>query len=385
MNDPELPPPEGTTEPNGTPVGFGPIASSSIGTRSGSGRLFTAGLVATAALLFYYAFTAKVEDPIHLYLGLMIIVGAMYPALQWARRKDDRFPVFEVLMLTCVNTYAIPLLSGQHELQGYSNDTITSAAFGVLLYQMVSITVYATTRGRPKTTSTWTQEVITHSVTDYLAIGMMITTAYTIINLLTNWIPYDLNGPIRAVCYGIGIISTFIQSRMWGQGTFPHYRKAAFVLQLALQVIFSWAALFLIGGISILVLALLGYISGGKKLPVLALAIVLPILGVLHNGKSQMREKYWDGGAPSPTLTTLPAFFSEWIEYGLHPESDDDPTKKRHASKLLERTSLFHIMCLVVDCTPSREPMRACRRRGPRHPPRKLRMMKGNPSTAMQA
>jgi len=59
-------------------------------------------------------------------------------------------------------------------------------------------------------------------------------------------IPSDVNGPIRAVCYGVGIISTFIQSRMWGQGTLPHHRKASFAVQLMLQVFFSWAALFLI-------------------------------------------------------------------------------------------------------------------------------------------
>jgi hypothetical protein len=357
MNEvPELTPATTSTETGRMESGLGKVSSGPLSDRSGPNRLYTYGLVGATALLVYYALSAKVDDPLHLYLGLMIVVGSFYPALQWARRKDDRFPVFEVLMLTCLNTYAVPLLSGHRDLAVYSDDTITEAALGVLLYQAVAIGVYSMSRARPKTTPAWTEEVISHDIVNYLAIGMVITTAYTIINLLTTWIPSDLNGPIRAVCYGVGIIATFIQARMWGQGTFPHYRKAAFVFQLALQVIFSWAALFLIGGISILVLALLGYVSGGKKLPTLALVVVLPILGVLHNGKSQMREKYWDGGAPSPTLTTLPAFYSEWIGYGLNPESDDDPTKRRHASKLLERTSLFHMMCLVVDCTPARQP-----------------------------
>jgi hypothetical protein len=357
MNEPpEEPSVAPSPEPARTTTGLGKVSGGTLGDRAGPNKLYTYGLAGTAALLVYYAISAKVDDPLHLYLGLLIIVGSFYPALQWARRKDDRFPVFEVLMLTCLNTYAVPLLSGHRDLGVYSDETITEAALGVLLYQAVAIGVYSLTRARPKTTPGWTQEVISRDVINYLAIGMVITTAYTMISLLTNWIPSDLNGPLRAVCYGVGIISTFIQARMWGQGTFPHYRKAAFVLQLALQVIFSWAALFLIGGISILVLALLGYVSGGKKLPTLALAITLPILGVLHNGKSEMREKYWEGGAPSPTLTTLPAFFQEWIGYGLKGEDADDATKPRHASKLLERTSLFHMMCLVVDCTPSRQP-----------------------------
>ena len=110
-----------------------------IATTGQSGnQLFTVGLTGVAALLVYYAYSAKTDDPIHLYLGLMMIVGATLPALLWSRRKDQRFPVFEVLMLTGVNTYAIPLLGGHDQLQVYSAETITNSAFGIVLYQFVA-------------------------------------------------------------------------------------------------------------------------------------------------------------------------------------------------------------------------------------------------------
>lgn len=332
-----------------------PLSGSPAQPRS-TRQLFTFGLVSVAALLGYYSYGSQVDDPLHLYLGLVMIIGATLPALLWARRNDQRFPVFEVMMLTGVNTYAIPLLSGHEQLQAYPTTTITSAATGIVLFQFIANSVYALTRGRPKTSPLWTKEVISSNVADYLSWGMIITTTYTMVNLLTDWIPSDLNSVIRAVCYGVGIISTFLQSRQWGQGGFPRYRKVAFVAQLALQVIFSWAALFLIGGISILVLALLGYISGGKKLPVLALVILFPVLAVLHNGKSAMREKYWEGAAPFPGLSGIPDFYLEWIGYGLDKSASREADKRLAGSKLLERTSLFHIMCLVVDNTPARQP-----------------------------
>ena len=344
-------------EPPKVASGLGNVSVGPVSRGPSSDSLFSGGLCAVAAALLYYAYSSKVEDPIHLYLGLLIIVGGALPGLLWAKRDDRRFPVFEVLMLTTINTYAVPLLSGHQSLQFYSADTITRSAVAVLMYLLVANVTYAMTTGRPKRTRNWTEEIISNNIADYLAYGMILTTAYTMITLLTEWIPYDLNGPIRAVCYGVGIISTFIQARMWGQGTLPHSRKASFVVQLTLQVVFSWAALFLIGGISILALALLGYVSGGKKLPIIALVIVLPIVSVLHNGKSMMREKYWEGGAPAPTLSEIPAFYSEWIGYALDPAtSDDSAERKRRGSKLLERTSLFHILCLVVDNTPERQP-----------------------------
>ena len=331
-----------------------PVSRLSAEARHNSHRLFSGGVLALALVMAYYGYSAKTTNVIHLYLGLFMFVGAALPSLLWARRTDSRFPVFEVFMLTGINTYAIPLLGGHEQLSRYSEDTITGSAFCILLFQIVANLVYANTSARPKRSPTWTQEVISRDITDYLGYGMALTTIYTALIGFTDWIPSDINSILRAACYGVGIVSTFIQSRMWGQGTLPHYRKGIFILQLALQIIFSWAALFLIGGISILVLGLLGYISGGKKIPIFAIVVVLPIVGILHNGKSIMRDKYWEGRNPMPTITELPAFYSEWISYGLQPSEDQNT--RRETTKLLDRTSLFHVMCLVVSETPNPRP-----------------------------
>lgn len=322
--------------------------------RTQSNQLASIGTFGLALALVYYGQNARTADVIHTYLGLLIFVGAALPSILWARRGDYRFPVFEVFMLTGINTYAIPLLSGHIQLATYTDDIITNSAFAILLFQIVANLVYATTTGLPKRTPTWTNEVVSRNITDYLAYGMAITTIYTIISGFTDLIPRDLNSVLRAACFGLGIISTFIQARMWGEGTLPHHRKGIFVFQLFLQVFFSWAALYLIGGLSILVLALLGYVSGGKKIPFFALAIVLPVVGILHNGKSSMRDKYWEGNAPSPTIPELPAFYSEWIGYGL--QSSEEQTTRHETPKVLDRTSLFHMLCLVVSQTPDPRP-----------------------------
>ncbi len=322
--------------------------------RTTTAPLFTFGVAGVAGAFAYYSYSAKTQDVLHLYLGLLMFVGAALPALLWARRGDQRFPVFEVFMLTGINTYAIPLLSGHEQLVLYSLDDVTSASLGVLLFQTVANTVYGLTRGHPKRTPAWTQEVISRNITDYLGWGMAITSTYTIVNGFTTWIPSDLNSVLRAACFGVGIISTFIQARMWGEGTLPHHRKGIFIFQLVVQIFFSWAALFLIGGMSILVLGLLGYVSGGRKIPFLAILIALPIIGVLHNGKSAMRDKYWEGRAPMPTITQLPEYYSEWISYGL--QSPEEQKTGRETTKVLDRSSLFHMMCLVVSRTPSQLP-----------------------------
>jgi hypothetical protein len=110
-------------------------------------------------------------------------------------------------------------------------------------------------------------------------------------------------------------------------------------------------SLVLIGALSLIGIALLGYLSGGKRIPWLVIGATFAIIAVLHTGKSRMREKYWDTGLPSPTLSQLPAYYSEWFQYGLQ-HSDENKTASR---KLLERTSLMHILCLISSYTPERQ------------------------------
>lgn len=347
---PASPPPESSVSP-----GTGKSRSvESEGIRRPTGnRLFAVGMTALVLIIGYFVLTSTAEDPLQLYLGLLILFGAVLPALLWAKRGDYRFPVFEVFMLTGVNTYALPLLTGHRHLQLFAAEHITTAAMAVLLFQIVANVVYAGTRARAKRTRFWTTEVVSRNVGTYLEYGMALAAGYTAATEFTDWIPREIEGILRAACFGIGIMSTFILGRMWGQGILRRRQKTLFLVLLLTQVLLSWTSLYLIAGMSTLVLAFLGYVTGSRKLPLLPLAITLPVVAALHTGKTAMREIYWEGGAPRPTLTEVPAFFSEWIGHSFDSET---PEQAAQASRLLERSSLMHILCMVVAYTPERQP-----------------------------
>jgi len=320
--------------------------------------LFRGGLLALVGTVGYYACYTKLSATTELYEGLAIIVLAALPALIWARRATHEFPVFEAFMLTGINIYALPLLNGQNELLTYSESVVEQAAAAVLFFQIIAIFVYAITRGLPGRTPFWTEEVISRDVGKYLGYGLGLTTIYTGIATFSDLIPRDLEAPLRAVFYGLGIISTFVQGRRWGQDDLTYQEKIFYVLNIVLQVVFTFATLYLIAGISLIVLALLGYVSGSKRRPVIAIAIILPIIALLHNGKTTMREKYWavdnnnrDKDVSMPSPSELPAFYTEWIQDGL-----DLHQKSSLTEKLIQRTSLFQMICLVVDNSPDRLP-----------------------------
>lgn len=317
-------------------------------------KLFRLSLVFLGALVAYLAYTAKVSDTVQLYLGILIVVLGFLPGLLWIKRAEYHLPIFETFIATTIVAYGIPLISGHEQLQFYDSAAITTAAIAVVLFQVVAIMTFAVVRAVPKRGRFWREDAFSGDFSRYLSHGMTLSIAYSVVDQFTDLIPDDLEGPIRAICFGFGIIATFVQSRRWGLGELPRYARSGFMIQLATLVVLNVASLFLVQGISTLILALLGYVSSSKRFPVVATIVLLPIFAILHQGKSAMRAKYWEGRAPKVTLTQLPDFFGEWVIDGLAgPRKGEAPEEK---VSLLDRTSLIQILCLVVSETPQRLP-----------------------------
>jgi hypothetical protein len=320
--------------------------------------MFKYGLAGLAAVAVYFVYHWRSDNVIHLFQGLAMLFLAALPALLWAKRSDGSFPLMEVFMLTTVNTYAVPLLTGHEDLVLYSDEVITAAANVILVYQLAAIVTFYAVRGQPKRTPFWINEIVSEGFSKFLTYGLAATTVYTFASTFFRdavfaHLPAESEGILRAAFFGLGIICTFIICRRWGMGQLRRGEKIFLVCNVVLQFFILSAPLLLIVGISTVVLALLGYVSGSRKVPVFTLAIVVAIIAVLHNGKTAMRERYWASDAKGITFTGLPAYYVEWVRFGLQP---DENTQHNTATKLFDRTSLFQIICLVVDRTPSRQP-----------------------------
>jgi hypothetical protein len=206
-------------------------------------------------------------------------------------------------------------------------------------------------RGVPGRTPFWRESLISRGIEKFMIYGIILSTLYIWISTFTTWIPANSESVLRAVFYGISILCTFIGAQRWGSGELNQQEKALMVCMLVPQLIMMSVGLILIAAISLIGIGLLGYVAGSKRIPWVVVALVFAVFAVLHTGKTRMREKYWEQAYPAPTFTQLPAYFSEWVDYGLQPTSGG----KTVSQKMLERTSLMHILCLIVDCTPRRQ------------------------------
>ncbi|MBP7141504.1 MAG: hypothetical protein KBA71_06320 [Opitutaceae bacterium] len=332
-----------------------PMAASSPLSGRNATLLFRGGLVATAALCAYFAFVFPIDDPVHRFQGLAILILSVLPGLRWARRQESAFPVFQTFMITGLNSFALPLLGGHELLRHYPAESVTAAAWGVILFQLCAIAGYELARGLPRAGIWWNMPLFKGSIDRLLRAGLGISTLYTLLSEFTEVIPPEFNSILRAIAFGVGTLCTFLLSRAWGAGELSMGNRIYFGVMLGAQALLLVSTLFLVSGLSLLVLALIGYVSGGKRIPIVTCLLLFVGMAILHNGKSAMRMKYWEDEAPRPTLTELPSFFAEWVQHGLtyRSQAAGDTIVSR---KLIERTSLLHMLTLVVDATPSRQP-----------------------------
>ncbi len=322
-----------------------------------SRRLFRLGVGAVVAAAAYFLYSTPLTDPVEIALGLAILVLAALPALRWAREAQPHFPAFEIFMLTAVSFYAAPMLGGREDVFAFSDRDVTSAAIAVVLFQALAAAAYFAIRGRPAHHPLLTESLLPAKALHQTQAGLWLYTGYLYLAAFTTLIPWELSPVLRAVCVGLGIICSFIQAQLWGAGQLRRSEKIVFALNLALQAVISFSSLYLIGGISLLVLSLIAYVTASRRVPVVLILVTLPALALLHNGKAAMREIYWQPDTPvRPGPLDLPAFYGQWIEFGLRTSPGQPERRNSLATNLLERAALFQMLCLTVDRIPDHFP-----------------------------
>jgi hypothetical protein len=324
-------------------------------------RLYVTCLAAVIAAATYFGLTADVEDPLHRYLGLVIFGLSLWPALEWVKQGGNRFPVFEPMMALCANAYGVPLMQGHQLFAQYPPESVTLAALAVIAYLVGAILSYQVTSGRPARGQFWTESILNQRAERYVSYGLVLSTVYTGLAAFTQAIPDDIESVLRAVFSGVSILCTFITCQRWGRGEITSTERWLFGSMIVAQLLIQATGLMLIGSISLIGIAILGYLSAGRSLPMVPVTVTFALVAILHNGKSTMRDEYWeDNVRRRPEVSQLPGFFADWVTVGLNPpvsERRGELEDERSASaRLLDRASLMHILTMIVHYTPDRQP-----------------------------
>jgi hypothetical protein len=315
----------------------------------GTSQLRTTARVVVGALVAYCIYQGRHLRGWELELSLACLGLAVWPALRWINTQPYRFPAFESFMLTSVTAYVLPLINEHSVVMSYSDEIVTKAVLAVILFQVCAIIAFQRTVALERRAPFWKKDLFVSDIRNWLPLGLWLHVGYLSLGTFTQFVPDEIDSILRAIFFGISISCSFLIGRYWGDNSLSINQKSNVVFAMLIEVILQLTTLYLISAISGLIVFFLAYVSAGRRIPWAAIWLSFAVFSVLHNGKSAMREKYWAGGAALPGVTDLPAFFSEWVGYGLAPQRDENDAP--HSSKLLERASLLQMLCLVIDST----------------------------------
>ncbi len=317
-------------------------------------RLYQAGAGGLVLATAYAVWVDGGSFSLTFWLGLCILYLSALPALMWAKCGRTWFPAFEITMLSATAFYAIPLIGRHPELDVYPAGIVQEAALMVIAYLGAANLAFLGRGHALRAPPLLVTPLIPEGLLRYLPLGVVLNTVYLYISAFTVLIPYNISGSLRALFFGIGIVSTFVLCRLLGLGRLQRPMAVLFIVNVVLQLIIQFSQLYLIGGISMLALAMIAYSSAKRSIPWLPLALIVPVLAVLHAGKSQMRQIYWEDKTPMPTLTELPGYFVQWVDFGLRAQETDPDADSR--TTVFERASLIQMLCLSVDRIPEVRP-----------------------------
>lgn len=308
------------------------------------------GWTALIALIVWLAVNSPLEDVLVIATASAIIVIAAMPALQWARKTTEGLPSFELMMLTFIPFYAMPALRGHPATLEFGNQVMLRSALAVCVFQIACLIGHRMVQARPSRNPDWTKPIFKEDNIKLSRLGLYAMTAFVYFRIFTDVIPPEFMSILRALFFGIGTVSIFLISRAWGSGLLSPGDKTTLLVVFFGQTVMVATQLYLITIASSILMALIGYVTASKKIPLVFTAGIFLCFAILHNGKDEMREIYWEySNDVELALSDLPEFFGQWIEFGI---KRDDEGEKEVASGILERASLFQIMCTLVRSSP---------------------------------
>jgi hypothetical protein len=303
--------------------------------------------------LFALAGAFWADSPDYLFSYLAVALPAVAPAVIWIRANTPGVPIFPVVSSLYIPTYALAVL--RSDVGGYESwETLrATATIGCFLIS-ASISWYPWVFWRVRQRSPAPNPGLEQRAIKLMFAGLLIGALFYMVRssgslpLLESWL-----GLVRQVAITAASIACYLVGYARAQGSLQGKAWALSLLALGSLILFELASLFLIGAITYFAAAMAGYIITSRRIPWKTLLSCLVIAATLHNGKWEMRSKYWSAnGRLEISISEVPAIVEEWIETSLTAPSA--PASVRQ--DLLERASLLDMVSRVQRLTPDYVP-----------------------------
>jgi hypothetical protein len=314
----------------------------------------------TTLLVGYALYHAISTGPLKTLLGAVLALFALLPAYLWCAGKVRGLPLFPVLALTYLGTFALPLIQDHPTLAAYADGDLVIAALtaaGFLaLATLCWLKVVRTAVAPPR--RYW--GLAPGRGSGIFQFCLLLACLFRVATL-SGWfasLSPSVYSLIRAVSLSLAVLASTILSYRLGRRELSSTQAAVFLVLLMVYLLATAAGLMLAPAVVTTLVAAGVFTIARGRVPLVPLAIAFVVFSVLHVGKGPMREAYW---SKNRTLQPweYPEFFGRWVALGVTrlPDSLSAERKtKEKSTSLLERASVVQMLLRVQSQSPGEKP-----------------------------
>ncbi len=293
--------------------------------------------------------------------GSVLFVVSLMPAWFWATGRVQGLPIYPIFAISFIPTYVTPLWQGHRELANYTVNEINTAAWTVAGFLLVGMLFWQQVAVRAVGVPHAVRMVDLKKSGNILLLCIFAEVTFELLSLFFHQLGGGALGAIRGFATSAGRMGIFVCSYQLAQGTLSPFRKSLFLGAFAMLVLQETASLVLANVIPTLGIAFAAFILGSGKIPWKALGATVVLVSILHAGKYDMRDLYYENSEgrakKSANVFDYPAYFLEWINFGLRNLGmGKQGEEKREVSSAKERGSLIQLMIKIQTMTPSKVP-----------------------------
>lgn len=227
--------------------------------------------------------------------GLMAFLS-LYPVWGWLSGNMVGFPIVETFALVHIPSYLMPFLEGRDDIFEYPAPVPFKTALAVcafLLSVLVAHRMLYTSARFHGLNWAFLHRSLPSAREPAIAWSML--GAWWLFVVLSNLglLP-DFKGyfqQVRQMAMTAGLLALFLLFLHFGRRELSKNQRVFLIGWLATGVAMQFTSGYLVEGVSVLLLCLLAYVMGGRRLPVLACVVCSILVSFLHAGKAEMRER----------------------------------------------------------------------------------------------
>lgn len=298
----------------------------------------------------------RIDASLELVGYLLVVVTAFLPAILWTWGGSKGIPVLAAMGAMHLIYYALPVAMRNPMVSEYSAWEVWRSEATVSIFLLVATLASATlTSGaeshrRPRWGWSADSQIVRFAVVG-LATGLAFQVA-----LISGWLSVfgSSFGVVRAIGFTCSAAGAYALGIARARGRLHGLAWQVAVTALGATVAVSWSGLFLVMGLVFGAAAVFGYAASSRRVPWRAVVPVFIVVFVLHAGKAEMRDRYWEpgiqgGGAHS--LREIPGFAAEWIGTGMSALAAGSM-----GQDVVDRAALLQMLLFVQQRTPDQVP-----------------------------